>query len=533
LLFPPSSLAAAQSSGALLTDERSPTIASIDTFPSSELTHRVNPDSHELTPPMSSVLAAPVASDAIAKPYRVGTLSYNKRDLFWLFAWLLAGDFVFIILNQLEPRVLPVLLQQFQASDKQIALIVGSIPALMNLAVSPIVSYRSDRKRSRWGRRIPYLVWAAPFAALFLAATPFAPELARTFRVPALHMFGESWGPTLVMLAAICIGFQGFQYIISSIYFYLFRDTVPALFMGRFLALMRIFSALGIFVLNYWLIGLADTHAKEIFIGVAALTLIGFWAMCYAVREGEYPEPTPPPTAAPLQNKRFRAIHEFMRESFCDPVYWWSYGARLLVYASMPLLGFTLLFAHQELHLEFDVAGKVLAIPAMAWLLFAYPAGLWIERRGAAAVLIASAAFSALLYAWSFIGVVGIKTFILSALLTGLGYWLVMLAQIALAQEIFPAARMGQFSSANAMLQSIVIAVITTPATGWLLESLKGIELSWELPWGTVEIGSYRFSYLILAVIYAGSWLCTLRARHWWRVHGGPKNYIAPLPPAL
>src|SRR4051812_28960664 len=185
----------------------------------------------------------------------------------------------------MEPRVLPVLLKQFHASDRQIAIMIGSIPALLNFVMNPIVSYRSDRKRHRWGRRIPYLVWAAPFASIFLAAIAFAPEFSSWFRLPELHLFGEPWSPVLVAFAGLCILFQCFQSVISSIYFYLFRDTVPAAFIGRFLSLMRIFSALGLFVANYWLLGLAELHSKAIFISVAVVNLAGFWAMCYFVRE--------------------------------------------------------------------------------------------------------------------------------------------------------------------------------------------------------------------------------------------------------
>jgi hypothetical protein len=113
-----------------------------------------------------------------------------------------------------------------------------------------------------------------------------------------------------------------------------------------------------------------------------------------------------------------------------------------------------------------------------------------------------------------------------------MAYWLVMLAQVALAQEIFPAARMGQFSSANVVLQSVVIALLTTPATGWLLDTLKGVDAQVALPWGTVVIGSYRFSFLVLALVYAAALFCTVRTKRCWLAHGGPKNYLAPFAPA-
>jgi len=188
---------------------------------------------------------------------------HAKAGLVALCAWLLAGDFIFIIINQIEPLVLPIVLKRHGATDQQIALLLSSIPAMIGLIVNPIVSYRSDRTRSRWGRRIPYLAVATPLVTLFLALTPFAPDIAR-------HTTGS-----VVLTFGLLIGlYQLFQSVVGAVYFYLLRDVVPMKVMGRFLSVMRIFSALGMFVLNYWLIGLAETHAKEIFVGVALLNLI-------------------------------------------------------------------------------------------------------------------------------------------------------------------------------------------------------------------------------------------------------------------
>jgi len=43
-----------------------------------------------------------------------------------------------------------------------------TIPYAMNMVMTPIVSFSSDRYRSRWGRRIPFLIWPTPFIVLFL-----------------------------------------------------------------------------------------------------------------------------------------------------------------------------------------------------------------------------------------------------------------------------------------------------------------------------------------------------------------------------
>ena len=432
------------------------------------------------------------------KVYRVGTLTYTKAALTMLFLWLLGGDFVYIIIQQFEPRILPVVLKQHGATDQQIAIIAGSIPALMNFLINPVVSYRSDRKRSRWGRRIPYLIVAAPFVSFFLLLMPIAPALARhaaamPWLQASLHL--SPWEPLVLMFGLLVVFYESAQMIITPIYIYLFRDVVPIEFMGRFLALMRMFSALGTFTLSYWLVGLVEVDAKAIFIGLAALNLVGFTAVCCFVREGDYPPVVEAVGAGAARSPLVRSAINFVTESFTHRVYWWAYVARLLIYASIPMSAFLLFFAQREVGLSLDQAGKFLAWPSLAWVVIAYPVGRLMDRWRAIRTLTVALWISAIAYTLSFFFVVGTRTFFVSCLVTGVAYWMIMLAQLMLAQEIFAKERMGQLFAANTMVQSLVIAGVTGPLTGWLLVLLQRRHHPWSscslrVRWTWVPTGS-------------------------------------------
>jgi maltose/moltooligosaccharide transporter len=457
--------------------------------------------------------------DTSQRTYSVGTLTYTKAALAVLFLWLLAGDFVYIIIQQVEPRLLPVLLKQHGATDQQIAIIAGSIPALMNFCINPVVGYRSDRKRSKWGRRIPYLIVATPFVSIFLAAIPFAPGLTRhaeSFRWLSGLFTLSPWAPLMLIFALLVIFYESAQMVITPIYIYLFRDVVPMEFMGRFLALMRVFSALGTFTINYWLVGLVETHAKAIFSGLAVLNLICFVLVCYFVREGEYPPVSDivPADCRVARNPLYRAAYNFTQESFTSRVYWWTYIARLLIYASIPMSGFLIFFAQREVGLSFDQAGKYLAWPSLAWVVVAYPIGLLMDRWRAIRALTVALWVSAIAYTLSFFFVVGAKTFFVSCMLTGMTYWMIMLGQIMLAQEVFSRERMGQLYAANTMIQSLVIACITGPLTGWILSILQNEHYAWRMPGvGMVELGPYRFINLLLAGVFSFSLFAVFRLR--------------------
>ena len=88
--------------------------------------------------------------------YTVGTLHYRLPKLLAVCIYLLWGGFFYSMLSYvLIPTLLPLALNRFGAGGALIGLICGSIPAAMNMVMSPVLGASSDRMRSRWGRRIP------------------------------------------------------------------------------------------------------------------------------------------------------------------------------------------------------------------------------------------------------------------------------------------------------------------------------------------------------------------------------------------
>jgi hypothetical protein len=153
---------------------------------------------------------------------RVGNLSYNGRQLAWLFFWLLLGDVVFMIVSQFQPAVLPIVLKKYGATDNHIAWILGTTVQLTQLVLNPVYSFKSDRTRTRWGRRIPYLFVVTPLVSLLLLLTPYAPEFAE-------WLAHQSWGakifahlpfpPAIFMYGVMVFGFYVFYTGTSSIFF--------------------------------------------------------------------------------------------------------------------------------------------------------------------------------------------------------------------------------------------------------------------------------------------------------------------------
>jgi MFS family permease len=488
------------------------------------------------------MLSAPTSTPARAASspaplFRAGSLTYTQSGLVRLFSWLLGAEVVFTLIDMLEPKVLPVLLHAHGATDKQIGIIIGSINAVLQLLIMPPIGYYSDRLRTPWGRRIPLLFWVTPFVTLFLALTPFAPEITRwlmSFSAIASGVQQFSVPPVVLCFGVLVFLYRTVQTVTNTAFFGLLRDVVPVTHMGRFLALFRVVGAGATFTITYWLLGHADTQSKPIFIGVAALNLVGFLLICRFVREGEYP----PVVERTLQIQNAKALQRFLRatrvfvaESYTHPVYLWLYAVRVCLYgALLGLSGFVIFFPREELGLSLADVGKLLSWPSLAWLFIAYPVGKLIDRAGSMRVLSSGLVAITLGYAGTFLFVVGAKTFFVFSMITGVSFWIVMLAQLKVTQEIFHPQRYSQLAGANTIVQSLIIAALISPLAGWALDALKGWRHTLDFPGiGPVVFGPYRLVNLMLGALYGLGLLSFYKMKQHWTKLGGPDQYEAPL----
>lgn len=456
-------------------------------------------------PPVA--VATDDAASASQRVFRVGNLTYNRRQLAWLFFWLLLGDLVFMIVSQFEPVVLPVLLKNVGASDRHVAWILGTIVWATQLVLNPIYSYNSDRTRTRWGRRIPYLVAVTPFVSAVLVATPYAPEIAAWLQHQSWAagvMARLPWPPAVFMYGVFVFALYLFYTATNSIFFYLFRDVVPESHLGRFVALLRIASALGTFVLNYWLLGLGVRLPRELFLAMAVLNLVGFVGLCCFVREPDYPPVVAAPRTDPWLRSAPRTVVSYFRECFSDPLHWWTYVCRLMVYAAMTvMLSFLIFFPLRELGMTVESAGRALSWASLGWVVVAYPLGLLIDRWKVFRVMRWLLWIESVSYLLAFFLIRGDTSFLVFAVITGVLFWAMMLCQFMLGQEVFPALYLGQFFSANVVLQSIVIAAVVSPFCGWLFDALHGTTQVVPLPGvGPLAVGPYRYVLLVLSAIY-------------------------------
>ncbi|MFC8597133.1 MULTISPECIES: MFS transporter [unclassified Isoptericola] len=81
----------------------------------------------------------------------------------------------------------PASIAQYTTSAALIGLLMG-LDNVLGIVLQPLIGHLSDRTRSRWGRRVPYLVIGAPIAAVFFVLIPFTSSFGSL--IICLFLFG-------------------------------------------------------------------------------------------------------------------------------------------------------------------------------------------------------------------------------------------------------------------------------------------------------------------------------------------------------
>jgi len=440
--------------------------------------------------------------------WSVGTLSYTTGGLVVLFLFLLAGDFAWSMKERSVGLLFQTLLKKFEVSDFMSGIMLGTIPAAITLLVSPVVSMWSDRLRTRWGRRIPFLILPTPIIVGSMMGLAFSPVIG-----PWANALGGGvpGGDRLWIIASFAVFWTIFEVstiIANSVFHGLVNDVVPQAVIGRFFGMFRMVSlGAGIFF-NYSLIGYAETHYVPVFIAIGIIYGVGLVVMCYYVKEGTYPPPAPlPPNTSALAS-----AGRYLRECSAVPFYRWFFITMAIAAATFMPVNLFSFFAAKSFNVSLADFGKYNAIGYICSIVLAFPLG-WLTDRyhpvicgGITLIIYAISMLFAYFFitdGWSF-GAYFIAHTVLS------GCYFTVTASIS--QRIYPRLKFTQMLSAAGIVNCL-LNIVAAPALGKVLD-FNGHD--------------YRATYLIGSItgfISLGLWYAFYRR---FSALGGVKNYQAP-----
>lgn len=437
--------------------------------------------------------------------YHCGSLSYTKAGLVTLATWLLWGDFSFVLLTNVFATLTPLQLNLHHASNATIGLLVGTIPAVVTFICNPIISTCSDRTRSRWGRRIPYLLFTAPFLALFVILLGWSDVVGKWLMKwssyqgdPAVFIVG--------VIAVLVVCYQIFNMFSDSVFWYIFADVVPELFMGRFMAAFRVVGALGGMVFNYFVMPFAKTHLAIIFTVFALLYFLSFTAMCLNVKEGKYP---PPEKYTPGFFSVFRG---FFRDCFSNSFYVVLFiGLAMNFVSTVCRNNFNLLFALHDLKLTSGEYGETMAVGLAVSAILFIPFGILVDRIHPIRVYLLGALLVIFVNPYGFYFVHDYKSFMIMGIMLQVVYTIQYASMNPLNVKLYPRAKYGQFCSAAAMVKAVFLA-LSSWIGGWF-----------------IDIFGYRYLYVwdfFFTIICFGLLFITYLR---WKKMGGDQSFSPPV----
>jgi len=462
-----------------------------------------------------------------ATSFRCGTLMYSKKGLMLIFAWLLWGDFCFTLMETIAGSVMPWKFKSLDASNTTTSLIMTSLPAVFNFFVTPSISIWSDRIRTRWGRRLPFILATMPFLTVSLVLIAYSDGIAVWIQhqMAGGSLIGQA--KIAIMVLAVCAGmFDLFNMFVSTVYWYLFNDVVPQELMGRFMGYFRLVSTVAGAFYNFFLFRHAMTHMKELYLLAAGVYLVGFGAMCLRVKESDYP---PPEDAGPQTTFREKAKHVAESLGISHYLYWTMQGTFACLGACMGTFGGFLMLSLVLTMTNIGVLSGINSIIAPICFLFV---GILVDRwhpvRVCAYLGLYDVFFCLGGMIWLFVDHPSPLVFMLTAVIGGVfGAPAGAIGGIAGLPRVFallPREKFGQYNGAMCMIRAVGIFLGGILA-GAYLDWIKGIipvhadDPNWV----------YRYMFLYGVFFSILSSFCGYKVYRGWKRLGADKSYVPPV----
>ena len=465
---------------------------------------------------MPSLPEAPSANSlpTAKKIYQAGTLRYTLRGLLILALWLLWGDFAFTFFESIFSPFIPLYLKDFHASNKLIGIMTGSIAGLVNIFFLPNISQASDRYRSRFGRRIPFLIVVTPLAVIALVAIGFVPEIAGWFQSRVLVHVAPAFSGDVLILTLLCgfvVCYHFFNMVLVNGYTWLLRDVVPLELMARFLGWFRIVGTVSSCAFLWFVFPHLMTNRKAVFLCAGLFYLVAFLVMCLNVKEGEYPPP-PPKEERPGLLKSFGL---YFQQCLSLPIYRNFFIAWVLtVAASVCAQPFSLLFVTHTLSLDMNSLGKIFAWGSAISALINLPMGWLCDKFNSLRVAIIALSVLVLLSLLSALFIHDRETYVIFYLVGIFPTVAWSIGSMAASMKLFPEEMFGEFS-----------AGMNVFACGGLI---LGNYLMGELI--DLAQSNYRITFLWSAILFALALYPLFLVYRDWKKNGGIHNYTPPLP---
>jgi MFS family permease len=227
------------------------------------------------------------------------------------------------------------------------------------------------------------------------------------------------------------------------------------------MALMKLAFALAGFLFNFYLMRYAKDYSHWIYTGIGLLFLLGFCILCLMVKEGQYPEPEVlTKSNDPMLVRALSWLKGYFKDSFGILFFTMLFLGTALHQVSTACRSiFNLLFATKDLGLTEGQFGQIMGIGSLISLAVIFICGMLMNKLKAIRIYIGSGYLIIALNIFGYFFVKDYITFYIVGVLIVIIYSIQNLCNVPMFADLFPKNKFGQFSSANAMINSLLMIV--------------------------------------------------------------------------
>ena len=379
--------------------------------------------------------------------FQVGSLTYNKRALVRLFSWLLLGDFAMSMMGVALSKLLPLQLDSMGVPAGQIGTIL-SLGPLATLVLSPFIGVWSDRLRTKWGRRRPFLLISTPILAIGLLLIP--------------HISNIWFLAVVILIVQVCN-------VLETVLLYLYADIIPPQLLGRFMASIRVVGITGALTFQYFLLPQFGTSPVMVWTVTAIIYIVFYQLSLHMVREGSYPPPTPETSK--------QLVKDYVKDGFTSKYIWLLWFCMGSVALATPASYFIDIFSKKELGLDMKEIAHMNFISTLPALFLMFPGGWIMDRFGPRVIwglftfLIGASFLATFLFAHD---AASMRWFYFA---TGVFSPLMMLGLMPMLYAHLPAAKFGQLTSTQSLVVHGFIFV-SANVLGYLIQAQNSYRIA-------------------------------------------------------
>lgn len=273
------------------------------------------------------------------------------------------GFFGISIIWALYNAYVPIFLKDFALSSFIIG-IVMVIDNIFAIVMLPYIGALSDKTRTKWGRRMPYIMIGAPSAALFFALIP----IARRYQVLALMM------GTIIFM-------NFFMALFRSPVIALMPDITPSRFRSQANGIINFMGGLGALFAYFGGKVLYDiNYALPFYVGAALMLIANILVVLFIKEPEEYrvKEKTKKISFKETFNQSFGELKENLRDVFASQeksLFFMLLAIFLWFIAFNSVETFFTSYAKFELGIKESTGAFMLGIFALGFMVFSIPAG--------------------------------------------------------------------------------------------------------------------------------------------------------------